>query len=133
MSSFDLSRASHLDLVALKQAYRLSYRQIPIFAERWFGKIPSLSTLHYRVRKISERRFEEFLDWLSKKGGFMRKEWEALQKRLSEAKYHPFALLSPIGQLRKLNSPSVQELEQLEAMLRQKAEDQISHYGTLLH
>ncbi len=61
-----------------------------------------------------------------------RKIWEALQKRLPEAEHHPFPLLSLIDQLRKLNSPSVQELEQLETMLRQKAEEQILHYGALL-
>ncbi len=56
-----------------------------------------------------------------------RKIWETLQKRLPEAEHRPFPLLSLIDQLRKLNSPSVHELEQLEAMLRQKSEEQILH------
>ena len=61
-----------------------------------------------------------------------RKIWEALQKCLSEAEHRPFPLLSLIDRLRKLNSPSVQELEQLEAVLRRKAEEQILRYGDLL-
>jgi len=61
-----------------------------------------------------------------------RKIWEALQKRLPEAEHRPFPLISLIDQLRKLNSPFAQELEQLETMLHQKAEEQILHYGTLL-
>jgi hypothetical protein len=61
-----------------------------------------------------------------------RKIWEAFQKRLPEAENRPFPLLNLIDQLRKLNSPSVQELEQLETMLRRKAEEQILHYGALL-
>jgi hypothetical protein len=61
-----------------------------------------------------------------------RKMWETLKKRLPEAETHPFAILTLVDQLRKLNSPSVQELEQLETMLRRKAEEQILHYGALL-
>ena len=61
-----------------------------------------------------------------------RKVWETLQKRLPEAEHRPFPLISLIDQLRKLNSPSVYELEQLEVVLRQKAEEQILHYGALL-
>jgi len=61
-----------------------------------------------------------------------RKIWESLQKHLPEAEHRPFLLLSLIDQLHKLNSPSVHELEQLEAVLRQKAEKQILYYGALL-
>jgi hypothetical protein len=57
-----------LTLFALKQVYRLSYRQIPSFVRDELGNIPCLSTLHYRVKKIERERFEEFLRWLSKKG-----------------------------------------------------------------
>jgi hypothetical protein len=57
-----------LTLFALKQVYRLSYRQIPSFVRDELGNIPCLSTLHYRVKKIEQERFEEFLRWLSKKG-----------------------------------------------------------------
>jgi hypothetical protein len=57
-----------LTLFALKQVYRLSYRQIPSFVRDELGNIPCLSTLHYRVKKIGQERFEEFLRWLSKKG-----------------------------------------------------------------
>jgi hypothetical protein len=64
---FDLPRISHLTLFALKQVYRLSYRQIPSFVRDELGNIPCLSTLHYRVKKIEQERFEEFLRWLSKK------------------------------------------------------------------
>jgi hypothetical protein len=45
----------------------LSYRQIPPFIRDSLGKIPSLSTLHYRVSKIRQERLEEFLIWLAKK------------------------------------------------------------------
>jgi hypothetical protein len=65
---FDLPRISHLDPFRLKQVYRLSYRQIPSFVRDELGNIPCLSTLHYRVKKIEQERFEEFLRWLSKKG-----------------------------------------------------------------
>jgi hypothetical protein len=41
-----------LTLFALKQVYRLSYRQIPSFVRDELGNIPCLSTLHYRVKKI---------------------------------------------------------------------------------
>jgi hypothetical protein len=57
-----------LTLFALKQVYRLSYRQIPSFVRDELGNIPCLSTLHYRVKKIEQERFEEFLRWLSKRG-----------------------------------------------------------------
>ena len=65
-----LSYPEHLilTLLAIKQVYGLSYRQIPLFVRESFGKIPCLSTLHYRVSKISQERLEEFLRWLVKKG-----------------------------------------------------------------
>jgi len=61
-----------------------------------------------------------------------RKTWETLKKRLPEAEERPFVVMTLVDQLRKLNSPSVQELERLETVLRQKAEEQILHYVTLL-
>ena len=57
-----------LPLLAIKQVYALSYRQIPLFVRESFGNIPCLSTLHYRVSKIRQERLEEFLRWLAKKG-----------------------------------------------------------------
>jgi hypothetical protein len=56
-----------LTLFAIKQMDSLSYRQIPPFVRDSLGKIPSLSTLHYRVSKIRQERLEEFLIWLAKK------------------------------------------------------------------
>jgi hypothetical protein len=56
-----------LTLFAIKQMDSLSYRQIPPFIRDSLGKIPSLSTLHYRVSKIRQERLEEFLIWLAKK------------------------------------------------------------------
>jgi len=56
-----------LTLLATKQVYGLSYRQIPLFVRESLGNIPCLSTLHYRVSKISQERLEEFLRWLAKK------------------------------------------------------------------
>jgi hypothetical protein len=70
-----------LTLFALKQVYRLSYRQIPSFVRDELGNIPCLSTLHYRVKKIEQERFEEFLRWLSKKGLYERERRSFGDKR----------------------------------------------------
>ena len=78
---FDLPRISHLTLFALKQVYQLSYRQIPSFVRDELGNIPCLSTLHYRVKKIEQERFEEFLRWLSKKGLYERERRSFGDKR----------------------------------------------------
>lgn len=61
-----------------------------------------------------------------------RKSWENLQKQLVDADQHPFAVLSLIDQLRKLNSPHVQEHGELEGMFQQKADEQINRYRDLL-
>lgn len=61
-----------------------------------------------------------------------RKVWETLQKRLTNAERRPFAVLSLIEQLRNLQSPNVQELSELERVLKDKANEQINHYRDLL-
>ena len=61
-----------------------------------------------------------------------RKILEALQKRLPKISERPFEIITLIEQLRKLNSPFVQELKELEDILRQNAKEQIYHYGKLL-
>lgn len=60
------------------------------------------------------------------------KIWETLQKQISDAEARPFYILSLLDQLRSLNSPYVQELEPLETVIREKASEQIHHYGDLL-
>jgi len=57
-----------LTLLAIKQVYALSYRQIPLFVRERFGNIPYLSTLHYRVSKIRQERLEEFFEMACKEG-----------------------------------------------------------------
>lgn len=61
-----------------------------------------------------------------------RKSWENLQKQLVNADQRPFSILSLLDRLRKLNSPHVQELAELEAMWQEKADEQINHYRDLL-
>lgn len=60
------------------------------------------------------------------------KAWETLKKRLPEAETRPFVILSLLDQLRSLNSPHVQELQELEEELKRKTEKQILHYRDLL-
>lgn len=61
-----------------------------------------------------------------------RKIWEELKKRLAEADQRPFAVISLIEQLRKLQSPSVQDIAELEREVKEKANEQINHYRDLL-
>lgn len=61
-----------------------------------------------------------------------RKVWEELQKQLVNVEERPFAIISIIEKLRNLQSPNVQEISELEAMLKQKADEQIHHYRDLL-
>jgi len=62
-----------LTLFAMKQVYGLSDRQIPSFVRESLGNIPCLSTLHYRVSKIRQERFN---GWgLGTKG--MRTDWRS--------------------------------------------------------
>jgi len=61
-----------------------------------------------------------------------RKVWETLKKRLPEAETRPFAVLSLLDQLRALNSPHVQKLQELEEGLKRKTEKQFLHYRDLL-
>lgn len=61
-----------------------------------------------------------------------RKVWEELQKRLAEVDQRPFAIISLIEQLRKLQSPNLQDIAELENEVKEKANEQINHYRDLL-
>lgn len=61
-----------------------------------------------------------------------RKVWEELKKRLTEADHRPFAVISLIEQLRKLQSPNMQGIAELEKDVKEKANEQINHYRDLL-
>lgn len=61
-----------------------------------------------------------------------RKVWEELKKRLVDANQRPFAVISLIEQLRKLQSPNVQDIAELEKEVKEKADEQIKHYRDLL-
>jgi len=88
---------------------------------------------------MNAREWEQFIDRAIKRCQEMesqirkeRKIWEAIRKQISDADKRPFPLLSLLEQLRGLQSEAVQELEQLETALNEKAAEQINNYGDLL-
>jgi IS5 family transposase len=56
-----------LALWALGQLHGLSWRKLESISRQLLPRVPDFSTLHYRVRRLPQERWEEFNRWLAQR------------------------------------------------------------------
>lgn len=56
-----------LALWAFKQLHDLSWRKLEAISRQILPEVPDFSTLHYRVRRLPQERWEEFNRWLAER------------------------------------------------------------------